>query len=278
MAQRLDDQGLLQMRRDVQCWQRVSINWWTDIWYDEAPLCTQLPSIFLAARHRDRRVKECWGENGWQWELILDGIDASSVSLSASILQLKAEISTLAPANSCDSIRWRWSNSGIFTVKSAYKVLQDGGLRGSPYVRIWSIKVPLKVKIFVWLVLRGRVRTKENLSKVGWTGELHCTLCPDVCETIDHLFLTCPTTSAILLSLLLDNLSVNRCSTVVTLWDAYGALGGVAGKLALRTIAATWWTVWLERNRRCFEQKKQPLNVVLSEARSTSDLWGSCCP
>jgi hypothetical protein len=55
---------------------------------------------------------------------------------------------------------------------------------------LWKIKVPLKIRIFMWFLYRKMILTKDNLAKRGWTG---CTKCVfyDSQETIDHLFLSC---------------------------------------------------------------------------------------
>ncbi len=103
-----------------------------------------------------------------------------------------------------------------------------------------------------------------------------CTLCLEGCEFVDHLFMGCPCTKAILLNLLPDKLSVTRCSSVSALWEVYSPLRGAAGGYALRSIAATWWAVWLERNQRCFELKKRPLTAVLADVRELRDLWNNC--
>lgn len=54
------------------------------------------------------------------------------------------------------------------------------------YIEI--IKVPLKIKIFLWYL---RVtRTKDNLANRNWQGDLKCCCCSSF-ETIQHLFFYC---------------------------------------------------------------------------------------
>ncbi len=187
------------------------INWWTDIWLGEAPLCTHFPCIFSDALSKDLRVRDCWGSNRRQWNRILEGIDASTSSINEPIRLLKDAVNDISPNNNPDGIHWRWSTHGTFTVKSAFMFLQDDGLRGRFLPRLWAIRVPLKVKIFLWLVLRGRVRTKVNLSKRGWTGDVTCNFCSEAAESIDHLFLACPNTKAILHCLLPNKRAFALC-------------------------------------------------------------------
>jgi len=37
--------------------------------------------------------------------------------------------------------------------------------------KIWNMKIPLKIKIFLWFLQRGVVLTKDNLAKKKLEGE-----------------------------------------------------------------------------------------------------------
>ena len=53
------------------------------------------------------------------------------------------------------------------------------------------MKLPLKIKIFLWFLQRGVILTKDNLAKKNWKGSQKCECC-NTNETIQHLFLDCP--------------------------------------------------------------------------------------
>jgi hypothetical protein len=55
---------------------------------------------------------------------------------------------------------------------------------------IWQIKIPMKIKIFIWYLKKGVVLTKDNLLRRHWTGDKHCCFC-HLPETINHLFFDC---------------------------------------------------------------------------------------
>ena len=89
-----------------------------------------------------------------------------------------------------DQLSWRLSRNGQFTVKSMYlDVINSSSIPTSKYV--WSVKVPLRVKVFMWFVHKQVILTKDNLTKRNWTGSTRCSFC-DRNETIKHLFLECP--------------------------------------------------------------------------------------
>ena len=60
-----------------------------------------------------------------------------------------------------------------------------------PYNRyLWKIKIPLKVKVFLWFLYKGVTLTKDNLIKRSWHGNEKCYFCNNL-ETIQYLFLNC---------------------------------------------------------------------------------------
>ena len=61
----------------------------------------------------------------------------------------------------------------------------------APRKFIWKMKVPLKIKIFMWFPYRRVILTKDNLARRNWHWCKKCCFC-DQDETIHHLFITCP--------------------------------------------------------------------------------------
>ena len=89
-----------------------------------------------------------------------------------------------------DSIQWKLTTNGRFTVKSFYMDLINSGPL-SRSVHIWKVKIPLRIKIFMWFVHKQVILTKDNLIKRRWVGSPRCCFC-DHDETIQHLFIECP--------------------------------------------------------------------------------------
>jgi hypothetical protein len=55
---------------------------------------------------------------------------------------------------------------------------------------IWKMKVPLKIRIFMWFLHRKVLLTKDNLAKRNWKGSKKCCFCAQD-ESIQHLFISC---------------------------------------------------------------------------------------
>lgn len=105
--------------------------------------------------------------------------------------QLDHDCSKVKLSNVCDKLVWRLTPSGVFfSVKSFYNSLRNQSFC-FPFRFIWGVRLPLRVKIFLWLVLKGRILTKDNLLHQGWSGDKACVFC-GMDENINHLFLVCP--------------------------------------------------------------------------------------
>jgi hypothetical protein len=74
-------------------------------------------------------------------------------------------------------------------VKSMYRALQNYGV--VPYKFMWKIKIPMRVKTFIWLILKKSILTRDVLLHRGGLCPKNCLLCGSN-ETIDHLFFACP--------------------------------------------------------------------------------------
>jgi len=98
--------------------------------------------------------------------------------------------------NNDDVFHWNLNQSGMFTVSSMYKLLilmykvliSNGNVQFDKY--LWKLKMPLKLKIFLWYLKRGVVLTKVNLARYNWKGNKQCCFCSSD-ETIQHLFFDC---------------------------------------------------------------------------------------
>jgi hypothetical protein len=89
-----------------------------------------------------------------------------------------------------DVFVWGLTTSRVFTVKSMYLDLLDDDIK---YLKkyIWKMKVPLKIKVFMWFLHRKVILTKDNLIKRQWNGNDKCCFC-DNKESIQYLFFDCP--------------------------------------------------------------------------------------
>ena len=63
-----------------------------------------------------------------------------------------------------DQLRWKLTKNGEFLVKSMYfDIINASVIPSSKHV--WKVKVPLKIKVFMWFVHKQVILSKDNLAK-----------------------------------------------------------------------------------------------------------------
>ena len=102
-----------------------------------------------------------------------------------------------------DSLIWIGNKRGVFTVKSAYHIAsclvdpyEVGECSSSDsktllWKRIWSQKVPQKLKIFAWRSCVNGLPTMFNLSHRGIHCSSFCPLCDKAIKSTTHALLLC---------------------------------------------------------------------------------------
>jgi hypothetical protein len=82
--------------------------------------------------------------------------------------------------------RWSLNSSGQFSVSSMYNTMLDSHI--VPHnIYLWKLKLPFKIKVFLWLLYKKVILTKNNLVKRNCHGNKMCCFC-DNYETIQYLF------------------------------------------------------------------------------------------
>jgi hypothetical protein len=79
-------------------------------------------------------------------------------------------VKTLKVHNDRDVFKWRFTSSGQFNVKLMYRVLINNGQIFN-HKLIWKLNLPIKIKIFLWYLVKGVILTKDNLIKRNWNGK-----------------------------------------------------------------------------------------------------------
>ena len=100
-----------------------------------------------------------------------------------------AMVTDVQLTNYKDRFVWGLHQNGLFSVKSIYKALL--GAEAIPYnTLIWKLKLPLKIKVFMWYLYEGVILTKDNLVRRQCQGDRKCCFCSSN-KSIQHLLLDC---------------------------------------------------------------------------------------
>jgi hypothetical protein len=133
-------------------------------------------------RHTSWKKAELLGLDGElreEWNFFLKGLIGSGFELNSDK----------------DTLLWSWdTKGGQVSAKKAYEVQMMETVEVEQnfwYVDLWTWQLPLKVKLFIWLMLEQRILTWENLIKRGFNGPSRCVLCGIAEENVLHLFVKC---------------------------------------------------------------------------------------
>ena len=136
------------------------VRFWEDTWVGEVSFKVKYPSLFNIVRDPHTTVAKVLATRPLNLSFRRALVDNKLVEWS----NLVAQITHVDLANGLDNFRWNLTKSGLFTVRSFYLYLID---THPPFRHksIWKLKIPLKIKIFLWFLQRGVLLTKDNLAK-----------------------------------------------------------------------------------------------------------------
>nr|POE63825.1 putative ribonuclease h protein [Quercus suber] len=100
-----------------------------------------------------------------------------------------------------DKFLWIPDSKGLFSVKSTYKELLPNppppASSNVNWSKLWKIRGPKRIKMFLWRVAVNALPTRENLIGHMDIPDSTCVLCNIEVESAPHLFLRCPIARAI---------------------------------------------------------------------------------
>jgi hypothetical protein len=84
---------------------------------------------------------------------------------------------------------WALETSGRFSVSSLYRKINKGP--NLPHKKlIWKAKLPLKIKIFLWQMAKGKMPASALIKRRHNPSDGKCALCGLV-KTVNHIFFSC---------------------------------------------------------------------------------------
>ena len=147
---------------------------------------------------------------------------------------------------------WHLAPSGTFFVKSAYRSLFSNPVRAwaSP---LWKAPLPLKIKIFVWQLLRDRLPSGVEVRKRQGPGDGLCPLC-GIPETGPHILFTCPA-ARFLWNFVHEALGPAwQAPDLGEFLEIQANRTGERRRLFWLVFAALTWTLWTIRNKMVIER------------------------
>ena len=158
---------------------------------------------------------------------------------------------------------WHFDAKGLFSVKSAYKLVvavrdNSSGRDASSsrdvvsdvgqfnWLRIWQLKVPNKVKMFIWRLAHNSL-VRRNIARRGVQLDTICPVCKRLDEDCRHIFFKCKYVKKCWQAMNMEDVRVelmncqSRMETINKIWE-------IEKSKQLEVIVFLWrW--WSARNK-----------------------------
>jgi hypothetical protein len=134
---------------------------WEARWLDRAALKDLPLNLYKVARFKQRFVSTGLHRSNWIRSLT----DIADASQMEEFTLLFMALSSVTLTDQPDSITWKWTSNGVFSLASSYECQFLGTFVKFPTQHVWKCLAEPKSRFFTWLVLHDMVLTAENLAK-----------------------------------------------------------------------------------------------------------------
>ena len=212
---------------------------------------------------------------------VFDLIDPESNSWDENLLHglfIPEEVSLIKSIPLCitpveDKLVCPFIASGEYSVKSGYNFLamdnldtqalrqlvQDNGI----WKLVQGLRIPNKVKNFIWRSCRDAILVKKNLKKRQILQDESCDHCHQVSKMVLHAIQECPTLTLIWNSIRELSFRTNRSFRDIQELLLFAN----ETEKNVELMVVTMWTIWSRRNQIRVQQNVYPIAQVVPNAR-----------
>ncbi|KAJ1425768.1 Ribonuclease H-like superfamily [Sesbania bispinosa] len=181
-----------------------------------------------------------------------------------------------------DRLIWNASHDGSFSVKLAYSVIRDfSNVNVGSYGRnLWHWRGPTRAKHFLWLTIKGGLKTNCFLWERGLIPSSLFPLCGSHDESSQHIMRDCPKVQEVWdLLLKPSRFGPSRSnSTVEWIFSNISSKGTSNGGLPWQLLfGVTCWCIWKSRNAVVFSDETWDPNKIVSTSMHLAREFVSCC-
>ncbi|XP_060972201.1 uncharacterized protein LOC133038159 [Cannabis sativa] len=205
-------------------------------------------------------------QDQWDMDILNDIFNERDINLIVSI-----PIQITEP----DIWYWKKENLGHYSVKSAYAIIQEGKQQSATPVltgywrKCWNLKVPPKVKNFLWQASTSCLPTKTQLQTKHVAVNALCPFCNVENETISHILVTCSFSKACW-----TELEPAITTVVVDTFPSWLNLifENWSGR-SRQLVVMLCWALWKCRNDLVWNQKSAEVKDVVMLAQTVLNQW-----
>ncbi|CAL9006204.1 unnamed protein product, partial [Prunus brigantina] len=241
-----------------------------DKWVTDAPLAQQEGVLQVTDLNC---VVSDFSMNGW-WD-----VNKLRSTLHDDLVQKVLNVPVGFMGSRPDSLIWRPSPNGVFSVKTAYWLFFEGPWWPDyDWKFLWSLRIPPKLHFFLWLTVQGKLLTNEQRVKRNLAGDLACTVCDYPAESILHIFRDCNRARDVWNDLLIYPSNFSFFQMDFKPWLKANLMSKVKWQADIPwylVFVATCWHLWKWRNKSIFQPEdeflvnpKHDILVVVHECAS----------
>ena len=124
----------------------------------------------------------------------------------------------------------------------------DGAAPMAQFASIWKINVPLKIRIFLWQMMRKRLPSSDNIHRRHGPSNGLCSLCGDF-EDTNHIFFGC-VLARFMWSIVRELLSCTwNPACYADVFRLVQPARGTSRRILWTCFAALCWFLWTTRNK-----------------------------
>ncbi|BAS93401.1 Os05g0326900 [Oryza sativa Japonica Group] len=216
-----------------------------------------------------------WGEPNYRSPTPVRGLQGSLTNEAlGEFFQLWDEVQNVSLQAAADGIKWI-----ALTAASAYDLFFMA-TEDCPYGELlWHSRAPSRVRFFMWIALKGRCLTADNLAKRNWPHDVLCPLCQREDEDCHHLFVSCDYTAAVWRKM---RAWCNANFTIPADKNRSLAEWWLTERRRFRTSYRTdfdsafmliCWVIWKERNARIFQNVSRTHESLEDDITEETAVW-----
>ncbi|XP_073041827.1 uncharacterized protein [Primulina eburnea] len=159
---------------------------------------------------------------------------------------------------------WHFNKDEKYSVQYAYRVLMERlipqhnlKIPGS-WSRLWQLKIPPKVKMFLWQACRQCLPTRSKLNSRGIFVPLSCVICDRDIEHTWHTFIVCKYVRECWAHDGILNLMDTFSNTSESFSDFVFKVLSMSNETIVGKIAMILWSVWKQRNNKLWNDSILP--------------------
>ena len=213
------------------------------------------PLLIVMCYKQFKALKDCTAsslmsddQRSWDIDLVKDIFNERDANLILTIpIQTQDD----------DSWFWRKEKLGQYSVKSAYALIRSNSVISNTsnnsgfWNKLWNLKIPLKVKHFIWRAVRECLPTKDRLRSRRVEVNIMCPVCNVNEETTLHSLVTCPVANSCWHQL---GHSFDM-QAIRSIEDWVVEVLKLSSRQEMNKIFMVAWSIWYNRNDIVWKQK-----------------------